>query len=118
MKNNLPQKYNKGLLYKIKEFFRNLFNKPESKHITNEEISNYDISVKNNSITELREEQKKEQLKEDIVTQIDKNPSLIEKLSIERLKELDNIYVEKIKERDIEIANLEKDISNLKVQNA
>lgn len=118
MKENSLQKYNEGFFHKIKAFFRNLFGIAEGKRIKNEEISYYDMPVKNNYISELRKENKKGQLKDDIVARVDQNPELLEKLPLERLKELDNIYIEKIKERNIEILDLEREIAGLKTQNA
>ena len=118
MKENSLQKYNEGFFHKIKAFFRNLFGIAEGKHIKNEEISYYNEPVKNNYISELREGNKNKQLKDEIVAHIDKNPELLEKLPLERLKELDNIYIGKIKEKDIEISNLEREIAGLKIKNA
>ncbi|MBR3134168.1 MAG: hypothetical protein IKG56_01745 [Clostridia bacterium] len=114
MKNNLPQEYNNGFLYKIKSFFKNLFH-------MNKEIKNDDTSTNQTNI-EINEDNKafvnelkvdnnvstntsiSDEEKEDtIFKRIEENPDLLNDLSIEKLAEIERIYDKKISELDANI---------------
>ncbi len=114
MKNNLPQEYNKGFLYKIKSFFKSLFHR-------NKEIKNNDTSTNQTNI-EINEDNKafvnelkvdnnvstntsiSDEEKEDtIFKRIEENPDLLNDLSIEKLAEIERIYDKKISELDANI---------------
>ena len=114
MKNNLPQEYNNGFLYKIKSFFKNLFH-------MNKEIKNDDTSINQTNI-EINEDNKafvnelkvdnnvstntsiSDEEKEDtIFKRIEENPDLLNDLSIEKLAEIERIYDKKISELDANI---------------
>ena len=52
--------------------------------------------------------------KEEIIRCIEKNPEMLENLSLENLKRLNTIYDEKIEENYKIIENLKNEINNLK----
>ena len=114
MKNNLPQEYNNGFLYKIKSFFKNLFHM--NKEITNDDTStnqtNIEINEDNKAfVNELKVDNNvstntsiSDEEKEDtIFKRIEENPDLLNDLSIEKLAEIERIYDKKISELDANI---------------
>ena len=61
-----------------------------------------------NSIEQMRKENKINREKENLLNQIEKDVSLIDNWSIEKLLKLEEIYDEKIKRLNEEIARLKK----------
>jgi len=116
MNNGLPKKYEKGFFEKIKNFFLDIFsmkkveiNKVEENNLEkNNEIKEREQI---NYFEEMKEVSKKEHIKQDIVSIIDKNPELIKTLSLLQLKELNKIYKKIIEEIEKNIKKLEKVIA-------
>lgn len=119
MGNNLPQKYNDSIFYKIKNFFLRLFgNKSDNLDEKVSNINNLNNNVNNNaeiikpkeigknSISVMREENEKNREKEELLNQIEENTDLINNWSVERLLKLEKVYDEKIAQYDNEIAKL------------
>ena len=107
MKNKLPKKYNEGIFFKIKEFFLKIFGRKNN----NEETVVEEENVKENrlnSIEEMKKESKINREKENLLNQIEKDVSLIDNWPIEKLLKLEEIYDEKIKRLNEEIARLKK----------
>lgn len=65
----------------------------------------------------LIEQLKKDNINNQLFEKVNRNPNLLKSLSVEELINLNNIYIEKIKQQNIEIQNLEKQISKLKSNN-
>ena len=93
-----------NLFYKLKKFIMSIL-KPQKqltegkKHEdTAVKVDNYIDSLQNNTKNDL---QKKEILKE-----VDKNPNLIDTLSYKRLKQLNQIYEERINELELKLKML------------
>lgn len=63
-----------------------------------------------NSIDEMRRENKINREKENLLNQIEKDASLIDNWSIERLLKLEKIYDEKVESFDNEITMIKKQI--------
>ena len=63
-----------------------------------------------NSIDEMRRENKINREKESLLNQIEKDASLIDNWSIERLLKLEKIYDEKVESYDNEITMIKKQI--------
>lgn len=116
MNNNLPIKKENSIIFKIKTFFRKIFNKEdftykinnldsESKNISDDKMEgnfgdNLKVEVSNEYVKELK--------KNDFIDEIEKNPDLLYNLSIDRLKKLEDYYDELI-EKDKEIlSNIKK----------
>ena len=115
MKNDkLPIEYENSFLKKIKQFFRKLF----MKRNVNQKISNTNIKSKQelnrkNTITELKDNNVKNRLKNNVLEKIDENPELLETASIKRLEEINMMYDEQIKENDRKIEYLKNEIRKL-----
>lgn len=113
MSSNLPQKYNDGIIHKIKTFIFNLLGKRNSK-ITNtidnsEQETKKETRIENkNSIELMREENERNREKETLLLKIEKNPDLIDNFPIEKLEKLEKLIDEKIAEYDDEIAKIKK----------
>jgi hypothetical protein len=122
MGNNLPSEYQDNFISKFKRFFSNLFAKKTKKVITEKkqavepEIKN-DILPKEISKVEtqleitfssMKSETRKSALKEDIFNMVDKNPELLNSLTIEQLEEIDKMYDKKIEENKKKIRKLER----------
>lgn len=107
MENNLPKKYEKGIFCNIKNFFLNLFGKKSKDFIeTDNKIKNSEPVKEKNSIDLLRDEYLKTQEKENLLSQIEENPDLINNWKIEKLMKLEEIYDKKISQYKNEIAIL------------
>lgn len=99
MKNSIQKIY-----INIKKFFANIFKKknlmleePKEKNIKNSsEISN---------IEKLRKESKNRQKVKEIIDITEKNPDLLENLSIKQLRVIDNYYDESLEEINKKIAD-------------
>ena len=98
MGENLPIKRNEGIFFKIKDFFRNLFQKEitSEKNISNEDTNEYDIekfinSIKVNIETELDEAIKNQQ-RDEMIVKFKQNPESLKTISINTLERLVNYY--------------------------
>lgn len=114
MENNLPQKYDKGIFYKIKNFFLRLFGKKSdtiSEDVVNSEMVKPKEVKNKNSIEVMREENRKEREKEKLLNQLEENPSLIDNWTSEKLLKLEKIYDEKISKYNKEITILKAKIA-------
>ena len=114
MDNKLPEKYEKGLLCKIKKFLLNIFNK---KRIMvcgtgKDEIKENFLSVEpeENYFEKMKKESKKENIKQEILDMIDKKPELIRTLTTAQLRELNNIYDKLLEESERKIKQLRREI--------
>ena len=110
MDNKLPKEYNDGIFCKIKEFFLKIFGRKNN----DEETVIEEVKVKENrlnSIDEMRKENKVNRERESLLNQIEKDVSLIDNWSIERLLKLEKIYDEKINNYDNEIAIAKKQLT-------
>lgn len=113
MTSKLPIKYKDRVFGRIKMFFSNLFKK---KPIINESIkeikeNKININSKETEFSKMKVASNQLKIKEDILTLIDKNPKLIETLSIEKLKALGSMYDEIIEKNDRKIRQLKREIS-------
>ena len=114
MKSNLPQKYEESFIFKIKRFFSNLFGK---KNIQKEEINpivkeeKKEIHIKENSIEKMKQESNRVHLEEDILKIVEKNPELIENLTISQLEKLNDMYDKTIEENDRKIQRLKSKLA-------
>ena len=113
MASKLPIKYKNRIFSRIKIFFSNLFKK---KSIINESIKEIkenkpDINSKETEFPKMKLASNQLKIKEDILTLIDKNPKLIDTLSIDKLKELDSMYDEIIEKNDRKIRQLKREIA-------
>ena len=115
MKNNkLPIEYENSFLKKIKCFFRKLFmKKNKNQNITNENIKSKKGLDKKNSITELKDTNVNNRLRNIVLEKIDANPDLLETTSIKRLEEINMMYDEQIKENNRKIEYLKNEIRKL-----
>ena len=114
MKSNLPQKYEESCIFKVKRFFSNLFGK---KNIQKEEINpivkeeKKEVYIKENSIEKMKKESKRAHLEEDILKTVEKNPDLIDNLTIPQLEKLNEMYDKIIEENDIKIQRLKSKLA-------
>ena len=93
--NNLPQRYN--LIYHIKNFFYNLFNRKRKIPVSN--IENSPPSEEKNLFTDrLKDDIRKRMVKQKLIEEIEDNPNVLNSLSLERLEQIENMYDEIIKE--------------------
>lgn len=113
MKNKLPIKYEEGFFRKIKKFFGNIFKKSVVAEKQPEVIKEDKKEINNNGteFVKMKLASNKIKIKEDILTLIEKNPSLIETLSIGKLKELEKMYNEIIEKNDRKIKQLKREIA-------
>lgn len=112
MKSNLPEKYDKGIFYKIKNFFLRLLKKEqkEEKGQKKEDVvvkqENESENTEKNSIKSMKKEYTKSEEQEKLLKQIEADTSLIDNWPTEKLVKLEKIYDKKIAEYDREIARL------------
>ena len=109
MKNNLPQKYEGSFLFRVKRFFNKLFGKKSFEKEKVEPIvkeEKKEVPIKENSIEKMKKESKKAHLEDDILNMIEKNPELIDNLTIPQLEKLNEMYDKVIDENDREIQSL------------
>lgn len=116
MNNNLPIECEKGILYKIKRFIKRLFNK-ENIHNNIESIdqntfneSSKEIFKNEIYVPEIEKLQKEKNIKESIISIVEKNPELLETMSIVNLKKLIDLYDEIIKNNNKKIKLLKNKI--------
>lgn len=110
---NLPIKRETGLIYKLKMFFYKILgknkanknnkkptrNRTETEKIAFQETLQYDMNAINN--------------KKYIIEQIDKYPSILNKLQPERLKGIKILYDEVLEKEQKEIRELEEKVRRL-----
>jgi len=114
MKNNLPQKYEESFMFKVKRFFSNLFGK---KNIQKEEINpiekeeKKEVHIEENSIEKMKKASKRVDLEEDIIKIVEKNPDLIDNLTILQLEKLNEMYDKIIEENDRKIQRLKSKLA-------
>ena len=110
MNDNLPQKYNDSIFYKIKRFCFNIFNrKKEGLVVKNLEISKTREEFKNYlTQAEVQEQAHEKEIKNSILDIVKEKPELLKTMSIEKLKKVILLYEEAIKETELKIQNLKK----------
>lgn len=116
MNNNLPIEYKKGILYKIKRFFKELF-APKNIHQNVQTIdtntidgSSKDIFKNKVYVPEIEKIQREKNTKESIINIVEKNPELLETMSIVNLKKLTELYDEIIENNNKKIRLLKSKI--------
>ena len=110
MKNNLPTKYEESFISRIKNFFANLFSKKTKEEVVEqiekeekiEEVKKDEMSQKD-IFSQMKEESKKINLKEDIFNMVNNNPELLDTLTLEQLEEINKMYDQKIEEKEKKI---------------
>ena len=112
MASKLPVKYENNFFSKFKTFFGNIFIKNSSVIKHNEVIKEVtpQVGTKENEFTKMKIASNKVKLKEDILGMIEKNPQLLETLSVDKLKELDRMYDEIIERNDRKIKQLKREL--------
>ena len=113
MKNKLPIKYEDGFFSKIKKFFSNIFKKNSVATQELEVIKENKIEINTNEsdFDKMKVASNRVRIKEDILSLVEKNPALIENLSLDKLKELDKMYDEIIEKNDRKIKQLKREIA-------
>ncbi|MBQ2890932.1 MAG: hypothetical protein IJE44_04740 [Clostridia bacterium] len=113
MQNKLPEKYGNSFFSKIKRFFANIFKKNNAiiEKKVDSKKENVELKSKENEFEKMKKSSNKVEIKEDILSLIEKKPDLIDTLPLERLKELDNMYDEIIEENERKIKNLRREIA-------
>jgi len=113
MKNNLPEKYENSFFTKIKRFFANIFRK-NNKVLEQNEIKKEqktELNKTENKFQDMKKLSKKAELKKEILDMIEKQPDLIESLSIEKLKELNCMYDAIIEENERKIKKIKRELA-------
>jgi len=113
MENKLPIKYEDVFFSKIKKFFCNVFKK---KSVTMEQFEvikqdKIEINTNESDFDKMKVASNRVRIKEDILILVEKNPALIENLSLDKLKELDKMYDEIIEKNDRKIKQLKREIA-------
>ena len=93
-----------NMFYKLKKFIMSIF-KPQKKLTEGEKQENTTVKV-NNYIDSLQNSTKNDLQKNEILKEVDKNPNLIDILSYKRLKQLNQIYEERINELELKLKML------------
>lgn len=118
--NELPKKYKNSFFIYIKKFFAGIFRKKQEQVTDkmNDIEQKVDMKTKQVESTEDKNELEKMKvlsneikLKEDIISLIEKNPALLDTLSIERLEELEKMYDMIIEKNEMKIKKLKREIS-------
>lgn len=118
--NELPKKYKNSFFIYIKKFFAGIFRKKQEQvtYKMNDIEQKVDMKTKQVESTEDKNELEKMKvlsneikLKEDIISLIEKNPALLDTLSIERLEELEKMYDMIIEKNEMKIKKLKREIS-------
>jgi len=113
MKNTLPEKHKNSFFVRIRRFFSNAFGKKQvaTKENTMEKTVQTPITNKENVFETMKKGSQQVAIKEDILAMVNKNPQLINTLSLENLKQLDKMYDDIIAKNNLEIRKLEKMVS-------
>ncbi len=93
-----------NIFYKLKRFIMSILNH-QKKLTEGEEQENTTVKV-DNYIDSLQNSTKNDLQKREILEEIDKNPHLIDTLSYKRLKQLNQIYEERINELELKLKML------------
>ena len=93
-----------NIFYKLKKVVMSIF-KPQKQLTEGEKQENNEVRV-NNYIDSLQNSNKNDLQKKEILKEIDKNPHLIDTLSYKRLKQLNQIYEERINELELKLKML------------
>ncbi len=93
-----------NLFYKLKKFIMSIL-KPQKKLTEGEKHEGTAVKV-NNYIDSLQNSTKNDLQKNEILKEVDKNPNLIDILSYKRLKQLNQIYEERINELELKLKML------------
>ena len=111
MENKLPEKYENNFFRKIKILFTNVF---RNNKVTAEDKTVQDNGVEIKSVEfefpKTKTLSNKARVKKDILGLIEKDPELINTLSLERLRELNSMYDEIIEENNRKINKLKRKI--------
>lgn len=93
-----------NIFYKLKKFLMSIL-KPQKKLNEGKKQESTIVKV-DNYIDSLQKNTKNNLYKKEILEEIDKNPNLINSLSYTRLKQLNQIYEERINELEIKLKML------------
>lgn len=112
MKNKLPIKYKDNLFVKIKKFFSNVLknNSTATEQVKVIKENEIEINTNESEFDKIKLASNRVKIKEDILILVEKNPKLIETLSIDKLKELNKMYDEIIERNDRKIKRLKREI--------
>lgn len=113
MKSNLPQVYKDGIFNKLKRFWTGLFYKKQEGLIVKDLKVHNNIKRDNSFKINLLEPEinriaKEKEIKGNIIDMVEKNPELLQSMSIENLKKLVKVYEDAIKEKEEKIEKLKK----------
>lgn len=93
-----------NIFYKLKKFIMSIL-KPQEQLAEGEKHEDTAVKVVN-YIDSLQNSTKNDLQKKEILEKIDKNPNLIDSLSYNRLKQLNQIYEERINELELKLKML------------
>lgn len=113
MQNQLPKKYENNFFIRLKRFFSNIFHKKEMNDKLAEAIkeNKKEVSFEKIDFDKMKEMSNKANLKDDILTLVEKNPKLIETLSVKQLKALEHMYDDIIENNNRKIKKLKREIA-------
>ncbi len=113
MNNTLPEKCKNSFFVRIRRFFSSAFGKKQvvTQENTMEKTVREPVTNKENVFETMKKGSQQVAIKEDILAMVDKNPQLINTLSLENLKQLDKMYDDIIAKNNLEIRKLEKMVS-------
>ena len=118
--NKLPMELEKNNIFKrCIKYIKDFFNRKSKNKIQNISKIDYDVPKKRkindlykidniDSINNINSLNNKEKKMNEIIDVIEKNPDVLEKLSINRLKIIDNYYIEQIEKCKRKLANITK----------
>lgn len=119
VKNNYMNNFINRIIEKIKSFLNKIFsNKTAMLNEGQENVVNNSVDTKINVVEEIKRENKKEQTVKEIIDITEKNPYLLENLSLEKLDVIDNYYKDENKklESEIKLMNRKIDIIKEKIE--
>ena len=93
-----------NIFYKLKKFIMSIL-KPQKQLTEGKKQENTTVKV-DNYIDSLHNNTKNDLQKKEILKEVEKNPSLIDNLSYKRLKQLNQIYEERINELELKLKML------------
>jgi len=112
MENKLLIKYENNFFNKIKKFFSKILKKepPIVNQVEVIKCNKIEVGTKVDEFDKMKKASKKAKIKEDILMLIEGNPQLLDTLSIDKLKELDQMYDEVIEKNDRKIKQLQREL--------
>lgn len=119
VKNNYMNNFINRIIEKIKSFLNKIFsNKTAMLNEGQKNVVNNSVDTKINVVEEIKRENKKEQTVKEIIDITEKNPYLLENLSLEKLDVIDNYYKDENKklESEIKLMNRKIDIIKEKIE--